>query len=711
MIGIALSQASQSYELCGLYPIDDKFVEISGYVSEIPVDNDGSYRYIITCEGAKYKDKLYNLRESVVMNSDTKLEYMQNVGVRGFLKRFNRKMNYSDFDYSLYMKSKDIFYTITDYEIATDNTKRSPLYPNDFANLLKYKIHLFIDRYVDGDDAGILKAVLTGYKKEISDEFYDVLSKTGTIRFLYPAYLHIFLIFLIVDILLLFSGIKKKEKAAILLITIYAFFNMEYASIIKAALMSIAAIIALHKLGLIHFPDIISVVAIVVLVSNPLLVYNAGFVISIAMSWVLFMAGDIAYEMLSFIKNKKMRKFIGTYIITLFGFAPLAAYYFDGVAPLTGLFTFIFLPAAAVIIVMFPLMWLEIAIFSKSVIFSKGVLGGLWIMKRLPYFIESLPFSSVLMKRPSLIEIAIIYLLFVIVKEVYYKKKYTIKAQALIAIICGGILSIVIVNAASIGSADITFVNVGQGDGAVIELPKGERIIVDGGGAEEYSDYDAGEKIFVPYLKNEGYTRIDMAILSHYHKDHCLGTIAAMKKLNVHTVAIPDVMPDNEYRREIEALAREKGTELLYLERGDEITFESGAKIRVISAENASYIEENDTSVVFELEVNGFKTLFTGDATEYVENKYFEDFSDVDLLKVAHHGSLTSTSDKFLKKILPEYAVICVGENNAYALPSDSVVNRIKRQGTHILRTDIHGDICFNISKDGKVKYTTYYEE
>ena len=369
-VGVIISQASQSYEFCDLYPVDDKFVEISGYVSEIPEDNNGRFRYIITCNLAIYKDKIYKVNERVVMNSDTKLEYLQNVGVRGFLKRFNRKMNYSDFDYSLYMKSKDIFYSITDYEIATDSTKRMPTTPKDFTNLFKHKIHLFIDEYVDGDDAGILKAVMTGYKKDISDDFYDLMSKTGTIRFLYPAYLHIFLIFMFIDILFGFTGSRQKEKIAIIFILIYAFFNSEYAAIIKASLMSIVAIIALHKFGLMHFPDIICTVLIVILISNPLLVYNSGFVISVIISWVLFMVGDFAYESLSFIKNKKLRKFLGTYIISLIAFAPLAAYYFDGVAPYTGLFTFIFLPAAAVIIVLFPLMWFEIAVFSKSVVFS-----------------------------------------------------------------------------------------------------------------------------------------------------------------------------------------------------------------------------------------------------------------------------------------------------------------------------------------------------
>ena len=253
----------------------------------------------------------------------------------------------------------------------------------------------------------------------------------------------------------------------------------------------------------------------------------------------------------------------------------------------------------------------------------------------------------------------------------------------------------------------INFVNVGQGDGAYIRLPHGENIIIDGGGGEDYSDYDAGEKLFLPYLKTEGVFRIDLAILSHYHKDHCLGTIAALKNLDVGAILMPDFMKGNEYRTEIEAIANKKGIEIIYPRDNDTITFESGAKIDVISAGN-NY-SENDSSLVFTITCNDFKALFTGDATEYTEERHINDFYDVDLLKVAHHGSKTSTSEEFLEKTSPEYAVISVGEDNTYLLPNDEIVRRLNKSGAYVMRTDKLGDIRFKINKFGGVSYSSYY--
>lgn len=711
LIGITVCQYASSYEMNGLYPVDDKFIEISGYVSELPELKNDKYTYIITCDGAKYKDVIYPAKENVMLRSETKLEYAQNVSVRGFLKRFDSKKNYSDFDYARYMKSKKVFYSISDYEIASDNSKRPSLTPHDFANLYKGNITKLIDTYISGDNAGLLKAVMTGNKKEFTDDFYMIMQKTGTIRFLYQAYLHILIILLLIELFVPFFGRKFAQNATVVIIMIYALINADSAAILKASFVSIFTIIFLRKYGYLHFPDILSSAVIVILISNPLFVYNSGFILSVTASWLFFMLNDAAYDLFKPIKPKSIRRYISIWLLGTIGTAPVIAYCFDGIAPLTFLFSFIYLPAVAVILVLFPFIRLEIMLIGKSVIFSKGILSSLWILKKLPYFIDSLPLSSIRLARPKIITIILFYLAVVVIKDIFNKKQEKFKTQALIAILTGGILSVMLINIFSLGSAKITFVNVGQGDGAIIELPKGERIIVDGGGGEEYSDYDAGEKVFLPYLSNEGLFRIDMAIVSHFHKDHCLGTIAAMKNMNVHTVAMPDLMPDNKYRIEIEEIARQKGIEILYLGKGDKITFESGAELNVISPSKNDFTEENDTSIVFTLSVNGFQSLFTGDATKNIEEKYINDFYDIDLLKVAHHGSSTSSTKEFLNKVLPEYAVISAGKDNTYNLPDDTIVKRIENTGAHILRTDELGDIQFTISKNGLMSYTTFYSE
>ena len=103
--------------------------------------------------------------------------------------------------------------------------------------------------------------------------------------------------------------------------------------------------------------------------------------------------------------------------------------------------------------------------------------------------------------------------------------------------------------------------------------------------------------------------------------------------------------------------------------------------------------------------------MFTGDATEYTENKYINEFDDIDLLKVAHHGSNTSTSSEFLKEVTPEYAVISVGKDNTYLLPNDNTLERLRKSGAKVMRTDKLGDIRFNINKFGGISYDSYYPD
>ena len=144
------------------------------------------------------------------MNTDKKLKYAQNVSVRGFVERIDERMNYSDFDYASYLKSNKIFYKISDYAIATDNSTRVLYSPRHISNLYKNKIS-DLTNGLGGDEGAILKAILTGIKTDFSEEYEDVLIPTNTMRMLYPAYLHIMLILLLTGILFTVFGRKTRD--------------------------------------------------------------------------------------------------------------------------------------------------------------------------------------------------------------------------------------------------------------------------------------------------------------------------------------------------------------------------------------------------------------------------------------------------------------------------------------------------------------------
>lgn len=708
MLGAILASYYGSYESCGLYPLDDKFIEISGYVYDIPVKNNDRYTYIIKTDGAKYKDQVYYVNEYVKLNTDKKLDYAQNVGVKGFLTRISDKMNYSDFDYVSYFKSNGIFYKISDYDIKTDNTKRNSFSLRHLSNIYKNKVSEIV-LGLGGDEGALLNAVLTGRRNDFSTEYEDILRKTGTIRMLYPAYLHILLIVSIINFILAFFSKKTKDYVKIIFVIIYALAFSSGFSGIKLGLVIATSTIAIRKYGYLHYPDVLSLVLLILLFFNPLLLYNSGFIISSVMSWVFFMLRPVVYQRLNFIKSFTLRNILTIYIISTLGLLPLGAYFYNAVSIYSGLFNLLYFPLVALIILAFPILVLEFLIFSKSFLIGYLISGAIFIMHKIPYVIDKLPFSHIGLGRPSIITVVMLYLLVIVIKDLHFGHKHFLRTQIISCVVIGGFISSIVLSVLSYGTMSINFVNVGHGDGCYIQLPKRENIIIDGGGGEDYSDYDAGKEIFLPYLKTEGAYRIDLAIVSHCHRDHCLGTIAALKDLDVQAVMMPDFMEDNEYRKEIEALADKKGVEIIYPKDGDKITFESGAEIEIISAGN-NY-SENDASLIFTVTANGFKTLFTGDSSQYSEYKYIDKFKDVDLLKVAHHGSDTSTSKEFLLKTTPEYALISVGENNSYSLPNNTIIKRLEKSGAQVLRTDELGDIRFQISRNGRMSYKSYYPD
>lgn len=707
LLGFILSALAQSYETRDLYPVDSKFITLKGYVSSIPEERDGRYSYIIKGEEYNYLDVNEKISENVRLSTDKKLDYSQRVEIKGFLDKINGKNNSNDFDYNLYYKGKDIFYRISDYEITTDGYKE--LFGlKHIINLVRIRLGELIERYFSGDEAAILKAVTVGYKKDFSENYYDILLKTNTLRMLYPAYLHIFMIMGIINFLFTFFRRKTRDCIIAVALIVYAAFNFENAVILKSSLLVIITLISLHRLGYTHYTDLLAQTVILILIFNPLMIYKSGFVVSVTLGIMIFVLKEPLKEKLRFIRHKRLRSFVVFYIITTLGTVVLFAYYFQGMSPYGPVLNLIYFPLVIITIAVFWIFAFPILIFGVD-LFMRPILEFLvYILHVLPYFIDRLPFSRINLPGTGIVVLILFYLCIALIRNIYIRGCSNLKSFILALIILGGGMSVVIREISLGGAMNITFVNVGHGDGIFIELPKGETIIIDGGGGEEFSDYDAGKRVFVPYLKKEGIFDIDVAIVTHYHKDHCLGTISALKNMDIKTLIMPDVMKDNKYRIEIENLAHQQGTEIEYLTYKDRIIFDSGAEIEIISPVDTRYIEENDTSIVFELTYKEFSALFMGDATDKIETKHLEDFSDIDLVKIGHHGSDSSTCEEFLNVIKPEIAVITINENNSYGLPNDNVIERLQAVGASIFRTDEEGDISFTVYDRDNILVNTF---
>lgn len=253
----------------------------------------------------------------------------------------------------------------------------------------------------------------------------------------------------------------------------------------------------------------------------------------------------------------------------------------------------------------------------------------------------------------------------------------------------------------------IYFVDVGQGDCCFITTKQHKNILIDSGGNE---NYDVGKNILLPYLLDRRVNSLDYIFISHFDTDHCNGFIEVMKNIPVKNMVITkQTYLSGEYKNIME-LAKQKKIHVIVCQTGDEIKIDDNTKIEILYS-NSHAEDLNNSSMVCRLVSKNFSMLFTGDIEKQTEAEIVKMYVDTNklksnILKVAHHGSKTSSTQTFLDLVKPKIALIGVGENNTFGHPNEEVLERLKNIGARIYRTDEMGEIVLNINSKGKVAIT-----
>lgn len=230
---------------------------------------------------------------------------------------------------------------------------------------------------------------------------------------------------------------------------------------------------------------------------------------------------------------------------------------------------------------------------------------------------------------------------------------------------------------------NILFFDVGQADCQLI-ISNGQSLLIDAGNSKD------GENI-VNAIRALGITKLDYVIGTHVHEDHVGGMSYIIDSFDIGTFYLPynTTSTTNFYKKLLTSLTNKEIT-ITEANIGD--NFQVGNAIcEIMDVDNSEPENINEESIVVELTYGHKKYLFMGDAEKSNEDK--RKWNDVDVLKVGHHGSNTSSSQKFLNQVLPEIAVISVGEGNSYGLPKDKVLDRLNKLECAIYRTDRDGTI------------------
>lgn len=240
----------------------------------------------------------------------------------------------------------------------------------------------------------------------------------------------------------------------------------------------------------------------------------------------------------------------------------------------------------------------------------------------------------------------------------------------------------------------VHFLNVGQGDSIFIQSPNGRNVLI-----------DAGEKEYGPgisnYLRNQGVQKLDLLIATHPHADHIGGMTQIVREFEIGLIYMPYISNNTAIFQDLLLAIQQKKEDILFAKAGAKINLDQALDIVFLAPGGDAYGNINDYSAVIKITFKQTSFLLCGDAGIASEEEILSLNTELhaDVIKIAHHGSSTSTSIRFLERVRPELAIISVGRGNAFGLPSTELIRRLAAFNIGILRTDINGTII--LTSDG----------
>lgn len=238
---------------------------------------------------------------------------------------------------------------------------------------------------------------------------------------------------------------------------------------------------------------------------------------------------------------------------------------------------------------------------------------------------------------------------------------------------------------------EMTVINVGQGDATLIKTMDNKSILVDTGNKD----------VIVPELDKLLFPRkiIDLMIITHYDSDHFGQLDEILKVYDIKTLILPPDYKKNYSTKTLKSILNNKNIALLTPEIGSSIQLNQTTKLDFIWPNSNQYnkISSNDSSISFVLNSGRFKSFFGGDISSPFEDKLAATIGDIDVLKVSHHGSSTSTSRYLIENIKPEVSLISAGKDNSYGHPSHTILEILTYFRSKILRTDVDGNLRIRV--------------
>jgi len=629
------------------------------------------------------------------------------LAVKGTLSRPRNQRNPGEFDYESALAENGIHGLI--YVYKTGDVSILPGESSVLKNIpfeLRKSIDGLITKYHNNSTTALLRGLLLADRSMIDYDIRTEFINSGVVHVLAVSGLHVGFVVLIFVVLFKRFNPYVRYGFTILGLLLFMVITNYPTSVVRATIMALVMIASPLTGRNYNSINSLSFAALIILLLNPSDLFSPGFQLSFsAVLSIVLLYPPIASRIAKMkIKSSALRYillFCAVSFAAQIGTLPFTLFYFHKLSVIALIANFIVIPMIGMIVGLGIF-----TIFTGSILSILGMISGSanellsFILFSIVRFFGNENYSFIFIRQFSLYDSLIFY---GIVTVIFLFRNYLVSLKSRIIAV---VLSILIM---SIGFTldnrellkenilSVYLIDIGQGDAILIKFPNGKTALIDGGDATE--TFDNGSRVIIPLLEHLGINKIDYGFITHADADHYRGYISLIKNNRIWQICIPVPNFSEPGDIEIEDVIKTHRVPVKYF--GKSMMPVGNVRLYILNdtlCHEFKNLSMNDKSGVFKLVYGKTSFLFTGDAGIKAENFYignYGGFLKSDVLKVGHHGSKTSTGEKFLDAVKPDYALISAGVMNKFRHPSPEIIQQLNNREIEIYRTDLSGGILF----------------
>ncbi len=698
--GVADKSATKTFvEMAG----GDVPITASGIVTNAEKTKNGYWKCDVFGTVTENENKAIHENQKLlaIIKSDTPFKMGDCVIISGDALSFSYADIYGGYDEWLYLTADG--YTAKIFPDTWEKTGHGKFWGMGIKNANE-AVQSLLEKILPEKESGIAKAMLTGERADIEKETDDLYTKAGVTHILCISGLHMSLFALYLSYIL--QDLCKCSKRITALVTMVVCVAFLIFSGLKPSAMRAVIMICVTSLGYVVYRrhdwlNSLALAGIVILLIQPLYLFQAGF----QLSFVSVLGIDIATQVLPKPKTwyEKMINLAGVSCFAVGFGLPIVAYHFYEVSLVGILANMVVLPLSGILLGCIVLSVIGGFLFLPLGVFLAGtVYFILQLFEMVCHLVIQIPYGIVTIGRMSLWSMAAYYLLWY--GLCFYRTvwKYRLMVFGSTLILLYGMLG----NRLIWKENTIAFLDVGQGDCTVITTYDKKAFVIDGGGkyGKPFGE-NVGMTVLAPYIASQGITDVEAFFLTHLDADHSTGILELLAEGKGKALYVSDYpVVDTEAEKQRKEIVEKNGVSVYTMHKGNDCMMQSLGVLRCMYPIKDFYFDENSEnarSLVLQYVYGDTSVLLTGDIEAMQEVALAKQDLHSDILKVAHHGSHTSSTQIFLEAVSAECGIISCGRNNLYNHPHTEVMERLENQNMDIYRTDISKSIVIKIDPNG----------